>query len=139
MRPRKMCGEETQPHQESHMSSMLIMADEAKIRVLLRAVLERAGHMVTEAADAREGVALYRQQPVDLVIADLHMSDLNGLDLILELTSEFLNVKVIAISRAQGKDTGGIDVAKLLGARQTLQKPFSLETFRAAVAYELAH
>lgn len=121
------------------MPSVLIIADEPKIRVLLRAVLERAGHRVTEAADGREGVALYRQQPVDLVIADIHMPDLNGLDLILELTSEFLNVKVIAISRAQGKDIGGINVAKLLGARQILQKPFSLDTFRAAVTYELAH
>lgn len=134
-----MFGEATQAHQGNHMSSMLIMADEPKVRVLLRAVLEHAGHKVTEAADGREGVALYRHQPVDLVIADIHMPDMDGLDLILELTSEFLNAKVIAISRTEGKDIGGINVAKLLGARQILQKPFSLDTFRAAVAYELAH
>lgn len=121
------------------MASILIIDDEPEIRALLRTVLESAGHRVTEASNGREGIALYRQQPADLVITDIHMPELNGLDLILELIHEFINVKVIAMSGAQGEDTSALNVAKLLGARRTLQKPFSLETFRAAVAYELLH
>ena len=121
------------------MASILVIDDEPEIRALLRTVLESAGHTVTEATNGREGVALYRQQPADLVITDIQMPELNGLDLILELTREFLNVKVIAISGAQGEDRSVLNVAKLLGARQTLQKPLSLATFRAAVEYELVH
>jgi CheY-like chemotaxis protein len=121
------------------MASILIIDDESAIRTLLRAVLEGAGHTVTEASNGREGITLYRQQPVDLVITDIHMPELNGIDLIMELTREFLNVKVIAISGVPREAPSMLNAAKLLGARQILQKPFSLEVFRAAVAYELAH
>lgn len=121
------------------MASILVIDDEVAIRTLLRAVLESAGHTVSEATNGREGVALYRQQQVDVVITDIYMPEMNGLDLILELTREFLNVKVIAISGAQAGNTTKLDVAKLLGARQTLQKPFSIEMLRSAVEYELAH
>lgn len=121
------------------MASILIIDDEPETRALLRAVLERAGHAVSEASNGREGLALYRQQPAELVITDILMPELNGLDLILALTREFLNAKVIAISGAPGEDASALHVAKLLGARQTVQKPFSLDTVRAAVEYELAH
>ena len=60
------------------------------------------------------------------------------LDLILELTLGFLNVKVIAMSGKQGQEDT-LDVAKLLGARQTLRKPFSMEQLLSVVRYELAH
>lgn len=121
------------------MASILVIDDEPNIRTLLRAILERDAYTVIEATNGREGVALYRRQPVDLVITDIHMPELNGLDLILELTREFLNVKVIAISGVQGEATSSLNVAKLLGARQILQKPFRLKMFRAAVEYELVH
>ncbi len=121
------------------MASILIIDNEPGIRTLLRTVFEGAGHTVAEATNGREGVALYRQQPVDLVITDIHMPEMNGLELILELTRQFLNVRVIAISGGLGENTSALDVAKLLGARQTLQKPFSIATIRSAVEYELAH
>lgn len=121
------------------MSTILVIDNEPAIRTLLRIVLEGAGHAVTEASNGREGVALYRQRPVDLVITDIHMPEMNGLDLILELTREFLHVRVVAISGGLGENTSMLDVAKLLGARQTLQKPFSVKALRSAVEYELAH
>jgi CheY-like chemotaxis protein len=119
------------------MASILVIDDEPIIRVLLRAVLEDAGHTVTEAGNGREGLALYRQQPADLVVTDMHMPELNGLDLTLALTREFPHVKVIAISGAQGEHKSVLNTATLLGVRQTFQKPFSLEKFLAAVEYEL--
>jgi CheY-like chemotaxis protein len=121
------------------MASILVIDDQPEIRTLLRAVLESAGHTVIEASNGREGLARYLQQPADLVITDIHMPELNGLDLILALTRECLNAKVIAISGVQGEATSSLDAAKQLGASQTIQKPFSLETFRAAVQYELVH
>ena len=120
------------------MATILIIDDEEIIRVLLRSALEEVGYEVTEAANGREGLELYRHRPADLVITDIIMSELNGLDMLLELTREFLHAKVIAISGAGG-EKNVLDVAKLLGARQTLQKPFSMPRLLDAVRYELAH
>jgi two-component system response regulator (stage 0 sporulation protein F) len=120
------------------MASILIIDDEEIIRALLRSVLEAAGYEVTEAANGRIGLELYRQNPKDLVITDILMPELNGLDMLLELTREFLRAKVIAISGA-GEGKNVLDVAKLLGARQTFQKPFSVSKLLGAVRYELDH
>ena len=105
--------------------------------MLLRAALEGAGYTVLEAPNGRAGLELYREHLADLVITDIAMPEMNGLDLTFELTRDFLNVKIIAMSGEQGK--ANLQVAKLLGARQTLQKPFSLEHLLTAVRYELAH
>ena len=120
------------------MASILIIDDEEIIRALLRSVLETAGYEVTEAANGNIGLELYRQRPRDLVITDIRMPELNGLDMLLELTREFLHAKVIAISGAI-EEKNVLDVAKLLGARQTSQKPLSVSKLQGAVRYELEH
>jgi len=119
-------------------ATILIIDDEEPIRAFLRFALEAAGYEVTEAANGRQGLDLYRQRPTDLIIADMLMPELNGLDLLLELTREFLHAKVIAISGAGGEQNV-LDVAKLLGARQTFEKPFSIPQLLDAVRYELKH
>jgi len=120
------------------MASILIIDDEKPVRVLLRFALEAAGYEVTEAANGRQGLELYRQRPTDLVITDILMPEMNGLDMILELTRALLNVKVIAISGAtEAENTLG--AAKLLGVRHTLHKPFSMDALLKTVQYELAN
>lgn len=120
------------------LATLLIIEDEEPIRVLLRSSLEAIGHEVREAPNGRIGLALYRERPADLMITDILMPEMSGLDIILELTREFLNVKVIAISGNQGEENV-LRVAKLLGARQTLHKPFSIEKLLSTVEYELVH
>ena len=120
------------------MATILIIDDDDLIRVLLRSALEEAGYEVTEAANGRQGLELYRHRPTDLVITDIIMPEINGLDMLLALTREFLHAKVIAISGA-GEEKNVLDVAKLLGARQTFQKPFSMPDLLGAVRYELEH
>ena len=120
------------------MATILIIDDEEPIRALLRTTLESAGYEVTEAPNGRIGLELYRHKPTELVITDILMPELNGLDMLLELTREFLHAKVIAISGA-GEEQNVLDVAKLLGARRTFRKPFSLPRLLDAVRYELDH
>jgi two-component system, response regulator, stage 0 sporulation protein F len=120
------------------MATILIIDDEESVRTLLRSVLEATGYEVTEAANGRQGLERYRQRRADLVITDIAMPELNGLDMILELMHEFLHVKVIAISGVGG-EKNVLDAAKLLGARQTFQKPFSMPLLLRAVRYELDH
>ena len=119
-------------------ATILIIDDAEPVRALLRFALGAAGYEVTEAANGRQGLERYRQRPTDLVITDIAMPELNGLDLILELTREFLHAKVIAISGAGGEQNV-LDVAKLFGARQTFEKPFSVPRLLQAVRYELEH
>jgi len=120
------------------MATILIIDDEELVRTLLRSALEEAGYKVTEAANGRQGLELYRRRPADLVITDIVMPELNGLDMLIELTREFLHARVIAISGVGG-GKNALDVAKLLGARQTFQKPFSMEHLLGAVRFELDH
>ena len=120
------------------MATILIIDDEAPIRALLRTTLEGAGYVVTEAPNGRIGLELYRHRPTDLVITDILMPEMNGLNMILELTRAFLNVKVIAISGASDTENT-LDAAKLLGVRHTLHKPFSMAALLKTVQYELAH
>ena len=120
------------------MATILVIDDEELVRVLLRSALEAAGYEVTEAINGRQGLELYRNSPADLVITDILMPELSGLDMLLELTREFLHAKVIAISGVEG-EKNVLDVAKLLGARQTFQKPVSVPHLLDAVRYELEH
>ena len=120
------------------MATILIIDDQQAVRALLRAVLEDAGYQVTEAANGRQGLELYRFRPTDLVITDIVMPELNGLDLMLELTREFIDAKVIAITGVVGQENL-LDKAKLLGARRTFQKPFGIPELLDAVRYELTH
>ena len=120
------------------MATILIIEDEDMMRILLRSALTAAGHEVVEAVNGRQGLERYRQRPTDLIITDIAMPELNGLDMILELTRHFLRAKVIAISGVGG-EAHVLDVAKLLGARRTIQKPFSMPELLEAVRYELEH
>jgi len=119
------------------MATILIIDDEQSIRGLLKEVLVKAGHRVLEAEDGRKGLTLYQKESIDLVIMDLLMPETDGLEATLQLTREYLDAKVIAITGAQG-DHNFLDVAKLFGARRTFEKPFDINKLLEAVEEELA-
>ena len=85
------------------MASILVIDDDEALRLLLREMLQADGHAVREAANGREGLALYRAQPADLVITDILMPEQDGMEVILELTREFLDARVIAMTGASGE------------------------------------
>lgn len=117
-------------------ATILIIDDQESVRMMLKRALEGAGYQIAEAANGRQGLECFRATPPDLVITDLAMPEMNGLELILELTRAFLDVKVIAMS---GDASDGFQAAKLLGARQTFPKLFDLSALLHAVQYELKH
>ncbi len=117
-------------------STILVIEDHASVRRLLAQVLKDAGYQVCEAATGREGLERFREQPMDLVITDLEMPEMTGLEVILALTRAVSNVKVIAMS---GHSADELQKAKLMGARQTFAKPLDLPALLNAVQYELQH
>ena len=115
-------------------ATILIIEDHAAVRTLLARVLEDAGHQVWEASNGREGLERFRAHPVDLVITDLEMPEMNGLEVIVELTRLRVDVRVIAMSGLSGDE---LQQAMLIGARRTLPKPLDLQTLLQVVQSEL--
>ena len=120
------------------MATILVIDDQKPIRSLFRASLEGDGHEVLEASNGLLGLERYRERAADLIITDMLMPEMNGLEMMLELNRSFPNDKVIAISGSL-ESTGPLNAATLLGARQTFQKPLDMEELLSAVRYILAH
>jgi len=116
------------------MKRILIVEDEAGLRGLMCQALERCGYGVQGAGDGRAALALFQQQPADLVITDILMPEVEGLETIVSLRKQRPNLKIIAISGGgyyAGHDY--LPVAQALGAARTLSKPFTCEELEAAV------
>ena len=116
--------------------SILIIDDDEQTRDFLRRVLEEAGYMVIEAPNGREGLRQFRQTPTALVITDLLMPDMDGLEVTMALHRESPKAKIIAITGGSGK-RDFLDTAKLLGAHRTIKKPITIEELLRAVQQEL--
>lgn len=119
------------------MATILVIDDEQSIRRLLKEILEREGYHVLEAENGQEGLIAYQKQPIDLVIMDLLMPETDGLEATLQLTREYVDAKVIAMTGGQG-NRNFLDIAKLFGARRTIEKPFDINVLIQAVKEELA-
>lgn len=112
------------------MSRILVIDDELPLRRVLRSILERAGHTVLDAPDGRKGMALWRREPTDVVVTDLFMPEMDGVEVIRELKNAAAKSKIIAMSG--GGRRGLLDwkpSALLLGADRVLVKPFDQQTF----------
>ena len=114
-------------YEEATMARILLIDDDDQFRTLLRKMLEKAGYNdIEEANDGRIGVKLFRQRPFDLVITDIIMPDKEGIETIIELTDDYPQIKIIAMSgggRIGPQDY--LETAKRLGASRTMAKPFN--------------
>ncbi|MCK4573063.1 MAG: response regulator [candidate division Zixibacteria bacterium] len=114
--------------------SVLVVDDEEMMRNLLEKILKREGYQVVAAGDGIEALDLLRRQQISLVISDMKMPRMNGLQLLKRIKADYPEVGVI-IMTAYG-DTYTIKDALLLGADEYITKPFksyeiSLVTERA--------
>ncbi len=117
------------------MAKILVVDDEKQIRDILMQFLTRAGHEVELAEDGVVAMQKYRASEFDLIITDLMMAKKNGLELIQEISREFGEIRVIAISGGVPTTPSDyyLSVAKLMGASKVLDKPFTKGELLAAV------
>ena len=108
---------------------IVIVEDNETDRLRLRSILEHAGHE-TYATQNVEQVLNYSRAGVDLVITDLQMPDIHGLELIMELSSQAPGVAVIAVS---GTGPEQLAMAEAVGAVASFRKPVEPATILDAV------
>jgi CheY-like chemotaxis protein len=121
------------------MARVLVVDDQPAYRRAMLKVLERAGYDTAEAEGGAEGLRQVAAQPVDLVVTDLFMPDMDGLEFMRELARRRPGMKVIAISGGGFMDAGSIlAVASTLGAVRTLSKPVDPPQFLSVVAEVLS-
>lgn len=117
-------------------AKILIVEDDAHIRRLLRATMQRAGHAVAEAGDARQGLALLDIEKPDVVLLDLGLPDRDGLELI----GPFRQRSTATLIIVSARDDSAEKVAALdLGADDYLTKPFDTEELLARIRAALRH
>jgi DNA-binding response OmpR family regulator len=100
--------------------TLLLVEDDPEVRSVLRLALEDEGYDVTEAADGRSGLELFERAPPDLVLLDLRLPDLRGLDLCREMRQS--SIVPIIIVTAQ-TDTHDLVAGLEAGADDYVTKP----------------
>ena len=116
------------------MARILIVDDETDLRGMFKMLFESNGYEVIEASNGNEAIELYRSSPVDLIIMDVFMPEKEGIETILELTSEFPDVNVIAISGGGKVGTRDcLDSALEFGAKRVFTKPVTADRLLRAV------
>lgn len=96
-------------------------------------MLKSANHQAILAANGKEGTALCRGAPPDLVIVDIFMPEQEGIEIIAAFRREFPGLPVIAMSGGHITSDSLLSAAEKSGAVRILEKPFSLEAFVNAV------
>ena len=115
--------------------SILIVEDEAKMRRLLELNLEEDGFVTRSAADAESGLKLLQADMADLVITDLKLPGMNGLEFLQSVKRMNVATPVIVMT-AFGTVETAVDAMKA-GASDYVLKPFSLDEMRMVVRKEL--
>lgn len=105
---------------------VLIVDDNADMRLSIKLLLERAGYEVGTAPTGNRAFELQRQAPCDVLITDIFMPDVDGLETIARFKREFPSVRIIAISGGTKNIMGGkyLSLANIVGADVSLLKPF---------------
>jgi DNA-binding response OmpR family regulator len=104
---------------------ILVVDDEANLRQTVARVLQRAGFEVTTAASGKEGLALLSQQAFDLVYMDIRMPDMNGLETLQAINTNYPKLPVILFTGQP--DLNSAVSALRQGALDYLQKPLKPE------------
>jgi len=116
--------------------TILAVDDEPHMRRLLEISLRQAGYRALSAGNGREALELIQQQQIDLVVSDLHMPGMSGLQLLEAIRKQYERLPFIMVT-AQGEIKTAVEAMKL-GASDYILRPFELETLEIAIQKALA-
>jgi DNA-binding NtrC family response regulator len=121
-------------------SPIVVVDDDPEYLYLVIKTLTRAGYRCLGFTSARNAFTHIIQSPVDLVITDIYMPEMDGFEMLRSLRRTRRNVPVITVS-GEGRMTKGFDLdcARKLGAVAVLRKPFDPDALTAIVARYVGH
>jgi UDP-3-O-[3-hydroxymyristoyl] N-acetylglucosamine deacetylase len=119
------------------MATVLVVDDEAQIRTSVHGILADEGLRVLEAEDGRQALELVHAQQPELVILDIWMPEMDGLELLQQLQTTASPPEVVMIS-GHGNIETAVKATKL-GAFDFIEKPFSLDSLLRVVNRALDH
>ena|SRR5688572_20440643 len=108
------------------MPHILIVEDDVEFRKMLVTVLVQEGHTVVEAGDGKSAGRWLSTHVFDLVLTDVHMPETDGLEMIMKLHDARNPTPIIAMTGGHMQSDLYLKVAKSLGARRVMEKPFKL-------------
>jgi two-component system, NtrC family, response regulator PilR len=114
---------------------ILVVDDEPSMREMLRIVLRRDGYEVLLAENGRQAIEQLQRQPVDLLLSDIRMPDLSGVEVL--RTAKDLNRDIVAFMMTAFASTETAVEAMRLGAVDYFTKPFSMDELRLKVRQHL--
>lgn len=113
---------------------ILVIEDDGAVRRLIADMLGEAGYEVVCAADGREGLQRFGEAPVALVITDLFMPEMDGLEVLHELRRLAPAARILAVSGGAAElPLDLLGASARLGAAAVLRKPFTSDELLAAV------
>ena len=111
-------------------ATILLVDDEESIQKLLAYPLERDGYRVVQARDGEEALRRFEEEPVDLVVLDVMLPKLDGLEVCKQLrASSFVPIIMLTARDDEVDKVLGLE----LGADDYITKPFSIREFRSRV------
>jgi len=119
-------------------AKILVVDDDSSIREIIEALLQRQGHDVTTCTSAKQALEVVETHAFDLVITDLVMPEVGGVELVNHLTrNSDTKVLVVSGSERDGNE-GHLEFAERQGAARVMEKPFAGDDLIAAVTELLA-
>ena len=117
------------------MATIFVVEDNAGLRKSIERLLVSEGHSVTGFSNGRLALQRLREEKVDIVVSDLFMPEMDGLELLMNLQRLALpRPHVIAMSGGSERfEMSALNDAKVLGADAVLQKPFSNKDLLEAI------
>jgi len=118
------------------MAKILVVDDEVSMREFLTIFLTKEGHEVVSAADGEEALSLFQAEPCDLLLSDIKMPRMDGLELLRKVKEYRPNMAVVMIT-AYGSPEDAITAMKA-GAYDYLTKPFKVREIKSVIRNALS-
>ncbi len=128
--PRLSLGEHGRIVHAERVATILVVEDDTEVREAVRRYLTSKGHHVVEAANGIEALTQLKVQTVDLVLTDIDMPEMHGIELIQRVRQEMPEMPIVVITAVHE----AINVVEHeLGIEHVLKKPFKFEELEAVL------
>lgn len=113
------------------MARVMVIDDDPTIRRVLRRLIEREGHTVTEAENGKIALRRFVGEPAELVISDIYMPEMDGIEFLMRLRETYPETRLVAMSGGGALPANHLlEAARALGAVAVMEKPFSVAMVR---------